>query len=415
MAETKFSKVTIKETNETKKVRIGSDLKPEVSDELIEKWQSLLDVTARIIDVPAASIIKLHEDYIEVFLNSQTAESPFYAGQKEELIYGFFCETVIGKQDKLLVPDATKNPIWKDNREVDLNMISYLGFPINYPDGEVFGTVCVHDNKENHYNELHKDLMDKMRQHIETDLELLVSNQQLKELNATKDKFFSIIGHDLKNPFNSLLGMNDLLIQNADKYSPEKVRHFARQMYDSSRNAYKLVENLLEWAKIQREELEPKLVKINSEEIIKEVKELTEPLANSKNINLQTAPEDNAPVLADREMLKTILRNLVTNSIKYTYPQGTVILFTQKRGQFLQFTVSDTGMGIPSDYLDRLFEVDCNLSKQGTAKEKGTGLGLLLSKEFVEKQGGKIWVESEEGKGSDFHFTIPLVMNDEVG
>ncbi|MFP4019722.1 MAG: ATP-binding protein [Bacteroidales bacterium] len=309
----------------------------------------------------------------------------------------------------VLVPDATKDPIWKDNPEVDLNMVSYLGFPVNYPDGEVFGTLCVHDNKENHYNELHKDLMDKMRQHIETDLELLVSDQQLKELNATKDKFFSIIGHDLKNPFNALIGMNELLIQNAERYSPEKIRHFARQMYESSKNAHNLLENLLEWARIQRGELEVELVKINPSEIINEVKKLTEPLANSKNINLQTAPEVNHPVLADKEMLRTILRNLVSNSIKYTHPQGTIILYTQKRGQFLQFTVSDTGVGIPAQYIDKLFEIDCNLSKEGTGNEKGTGLGLILCKEFVEKQGGKIWVESEKGKGSDFHFTIPLI------
>ena len=286
--------------------------------------------------------------------------------------------------------------------------------------GGIDAQQCIEQNKKLHQlnreiTDLHRQLIQKKKSLEKTLNQLNATNEELKELNATKDKFFSIIGHDLKNPFNSLLGMNDLLIQNADKYSPEKVRHFARQMYDSSRNAYNLLENLLEWSRIQRGELEPKLVEINSEEIIKEVKELTEPLASSKDINLQTAPEDNAPVLADREMLKTILRNLVTNSIKYTYPQGTVILFTQKRGQFLQFTVSDTGMGIPSDYLDRLFEVDCNLSKQGTGKEKGTGLGLLLSKEFVEKQGGKIWVESEEGKGSDFHFTIPLWNNDETG
>jgi len=408
MNEIKYSNVTIKETNETKKVRIGSDLKPVVSDELIEKWQSLLDLTARIIDVPSASIIKLHQDHIEVFLNNQTAENPFYAGEKAELIHGFFCETVIGKQDKLLIPDATKNSLWKDNREVDLNMISYLGFPINYPDGEVFGTVCVHDNKENHYSELHKDLMDKMKQHIETDLELLVSNQQLKELNGTKDKFFSIIGHDLKNPFNTLLGMNDLLIQNAEKYSPEKIRHFARHMYDSSKNAYNLLENLLEWARIQRGELEPDLKEVNSEDIIHQVKELTEPFANSKNIYLQTAIKKNNPVLADKEMLKTILRNLVNNSVKYTPSQGTITMSTQRLEHYLQFTVSDTGIGVPAEYLDRLFEIDCNLSQQGTAKEKGTGLGLILCKEFVEKHGGKIWVESELGKGSKFHFTIPV-------
>ena len=415
MQEKKFSKVTIKETNETKKVPIGSDLKPEVSDELIEKWQSLLDITARIIDVPSASIIKLHEDYVEVFLNNQTAENPFYAGEKAELIYGVFCETVIGKQDKLLIPDARKNPIWKDNLEIDLNMISYLGFPVNYPDGEVFGTVCVHDNKENNYSEVYKDLMDKMRQQIENDLELLVSNQQLKELNATKDKFFSIIGHDLKNPFNSLIGMSSLLINNADKYSPEKIRRFAQQMHDTSKNAYNLLENLLQWARVQRGEMEPDLKKVDPAEMIREITEQTEPIANSKNINLQTSPEVHFPVLADREMLKTTLRNLMTNALKYTYSGGTVTITTQKNEEYLQFTVSDTGIGIPAEYLDRLFEIDCNLSQEGTGKEKGTGLGLILCKEFVEKQDGTIWVESEEGKGSDFHFTIPLVRNDETG
>jgi len=409
MTERKFSKVTIKETNETQKVRIGSDLKPEVSDELIEKWQSLLDLTARIIDVPSASIIKLHEDYVEVFLNNQNVENPFYSGKKVELIYGVFCETVIGQQDKLLIPDARKIPIWKDNLEVDLNMVSYLGFPINYPDGEVFGTVCVHDNKENHYSEFHKDLMDKMRQHIETDLQLLVSNQQLKKLNATKDKFFSIISHDLKNPFNSLIGTSSLLIDKAEQYSPEKVRHFAQQMHDSSQNAYHLLENLLEWARIQRGELEPDLEKINPKGVIHEVTQQSEPIANSKNINLQTASEGNHSVLADREMLKTTLRNLVTNALKYTHPEGTVIISYQKNEEHLQFTVSDTGMGIPPEYLDGLFEIDCKLSQEGTEKEKGTGLGLILCKEFVEKQGGKIWVDSEKGKGSDFHFTIPLV------
>ena len=413
MQEKKFSKVTIKETNETKKVRIGSDLNPEVSDELIEKWQSLLDVTARIIDVSAASIMKLHEDHIEVFLNSKTAENPLFAGQKEELIHGLFCETVIGKQESVLIPDATKNPIWKDNPEVDINMISYLGFPVNYPNGEVFGTVCVHDSKENHYSELHQELMANLKKHIEADLELLVSRQRCKELNATKDKFFSIIGHDLKTPFNSLLGMSDLLNRNAGKYSPEKIRHFAQQMYKSAQNAYDLLDNLLEWARLQRRELKPDLEEVIPVEIIDEVKELTEPLAHSKDINLKRAPESNDPVLADKEMLNTILRNLVTNSLKYTNPPGTVVISTQRLENHLQFTISDTGIGIPPEYLDRLFETDGNLSKSDKGGEKGTGLGLILCKEFVEKLGGKIWVESEFGKGSDFHFTVPLWKADE--
>jgi len=408
MKEKKYSKVTIKETNETKKVRIGSDLKPEISDELIEKWQSLLDFTARVIDVPSASIIKLDKDYVEVFLNNQNADNPFYSGEKVELIYGVFCETVIGKQDELLIPDATKIPIWKDNREVDLNMISYLGFPINYPDGEVFGTVCVHDNKENHYSEVHKDLMEEMKRHIETDLELLVSDQQLKELNATKDKFFSIIGHDLKNPFHSLRGFNELLINNAEKYSPEKIRYFAQQMYDISNNTFNLLENLLEWSKIQRGEFKPEFVKVNSSETIEEVLMECQPFANSKGINLQISGISYDNISADKEMVKTVLRNLVTNALKFTYSGGVVKILTESLENYVQFTISDNGMGIPPEYVDNLFDIDCNLSKEGTENEKSTGLGLILCKEFVEKHGGKIWAESELEKGSDFKFTIPV-------
>jgi len=286
--------------------------------------------------------------------------------------------------------------------------------------GGIDAQQCIEQNKKLH--QLNREITDLQREliHKKNSLEntlkqLNATNDQLKELNATKDKFFSIIGHDLKNPFNSLLGMSNLLINNADKYSPEKVRRFAQQMHDSSKSAYNLLENLLEWARIQRGELEPDLEKINPMGVIHEVVEQTEPIANSKNINLQTVLDENHAVLADRKMLTTTLRNLVTNALKYTYPEGTVIISTKKSESYLQFTVSDTGMGIPPEYLDRLFEIDCKLSQEGTEKEKGTGLGLILCKEFVEKQGGKIRVNSEEGKGSDFHFTIPLVRSDEAG
>jgi signal transduction histidine kinase len=285
--------------------------------------------------------------------------------------------------------------------------------------GGIDAQQCIEQNKKLH--QLNREITDLQRKLIQkknslenTLKQLNATNDQLKELNATKDKFFSIIGHDLKNPFNTLLGMSNLLVTNADKYSPEKVRRFAQQMHDSSKNAYNLLENLLEWARIQRGELEPDLEKIKSMGVIHEVIEQTEAIANSKNINLKTAPDQNFATLADRKMLTTTLRNLVTNALKYTYPEGTVIIRTQKSEGYLQFTVSDEGMGIPAEYLDRLFEIDCKLSQEGTEKEKGTGLGLILCKEFVEKQGGKIWVESELGKGSEFHFTIPLMMNDET-
>jgi len=279
--------------------------------------------------------------------------------------------------------------------------------------GGIDAQQCIKQNKKLHQlnreiTDLQREVMQKKNSLEDTLEQLNAKNAQLKELNATKDKFFSIIGHDLKNPFNSLLGMSELLISNADKYSPEKISFFAQQMHSSSKNAYNLLENLLEWARIQKGELEPNLENVHAGEVIHEVKKLNQPAADSKNISLQTISDENYTVIADREMLKTTLRNLVSNALKYTSSQGMVVVYTQENEKHLQFTVSDDGMGIPTEYLDRLFEIDGKQSREGTENERGTGLGLILSKEFVEKQGGKIWVESEQEKGSNFHFTIPL-------
>ncbi|MDZ7796130.1 MAG: PAS domain S-box protein [Candidatus Marinimicrobia bacterium] len=170
-------------------MKISSDLKPEISDPLIEKWQSLLDITAKTAKIPAALIMKLNEDNIEVFLESHTPGNPYKKGEKAELRYGLYCETVIGTQKDLLIPDARKDALWrKNNPDIDLNMVAYMGFPINWPDGEVFGTICLLDNKENHFSDYYRELLDHVRENIENDLNsLLINNklrERLKELNC---------------------------------------------------------------------------------------------------------------------------------------------------------------------------------------------------------------------------------------
>ena len=406
MAETKFSKVTTKESNETKKVRIGSDLKPEVSDELIEKWQSLLDVTARIIDVPATSIIKLHEDYIEVFLNSQTAESPFYAGQKEELIYGFFCETVIGKQDKLLVPDATKIPIWKDNREVDLNMISYLGFPINYPDGEVFGTVCVHDNKENHYNELHKDLMDKMRQHIETDLELLVSNNELEQSNEMKSKFLSLISHDVRGSVSSLDAFIELLISRFHRYGSNELQNKLKTIRVTTNSLNQTLQNLLTWSKQDLLQLQPQKKQVDLIAVITKILDFLKPRIEYKALEVNSDyPSEGVFVHADPDMLETALRNIISNAVKFTENEGNIFIRVFETDNEAGIEIEDTGMGMDEKTVNKLFTYNY---AEGT-DEKGqesSGLGLLLCKEFLDKNDATVKVSSKTGEGSKFTVTI---------
>jgi signal transduction histidine kinase len=198
------------------------------------------------------------------------------------------------------------------------------------------------------------------------------------------------------------------LIKNADTYTAEKIRTFARQVQTSIESGSELLENLLRWARIQKGALQPQREEVNPSLIIREVKDLCLPMAEAKNIQLEIHQEADPPVLVDKEMIKTVIRNLVTNAIKYTYAQGIVKVTTSQQEDSLRFTVSDTGMGIPPEYLDRLFEIDCDLSREGTQKERGTGMGLVLCKEFVEKHGGTIWVESEPGQGSAFHFIIPL-------
>ena len=279
--------------------------------------------------------------------------------------------------------------------------------------GGIDGHQCIKQNKRLH--QLNREITDLQRKLIhkkhalENSLDQInQKNEELRELNATKDKFFSIIGHDLKGPLYNMMMMNELFVKNAEKYSPEKIRDFATQVNDSVKNASNLLENLLEWARVQKGELEPNMKKINVSSLLEEVKAQCSPVAESKDIQLHTNDEANEPVVADKEMIKTTLRNLVTNALKYTYARGSVRISTRQKENSIQFTVADTGMGIPPKYLDSLFEIDCNLSREGTQWEKGTGLGLILCKEFVGKHGGKIWVESKIGQGSAFHFTIPL-------
>jgi len=238
--------------------------------------------------------------------------------------------------------------------------------------------------------------------------EIEIQRKKLFELNATKDKFFSIMAHDLKNPFNSLLGMSELLSMNAFIFPPEKVQKYAQIMHSSSKQAYTLLENLLSWSRFQTGTLTPKFSKERPSALINEIKMLLDAAAQSKDIYLISDVIDDDPIVADIEMTKTVLRNLVTNALKFTFPEGTIKIECEKHENEMVFGITDTGIGIEPEHINKLFRIESKFSKNGTADEKGTGLGLILCKEFVEKQHGRIWVESETGKGSCFSFTIPL-------
>lgn len=262
------------------------------------------------------------------------------------------------------------------------------------------------------YQKLAEELEEKVKERTSeleiANLQLRKSEAQLKELNATKDKFFNIVAHDLKNPFTSLLGATELLYNNIQNIDREKIRKLAQILNDSAKSGYAILLNLLDWSRSQTGTIKIYLQMINLKKIIED--NISELYLNSldKQITISAELSDDFNLIADKNMLNTILRNLLSNAIKFTPRGGKVTIGVESREKMVYVSVKDNGIGISRENIDKLFRIDSKYSRPGTEKEIGTGLGLKLSKEFVEKLGGKIWVESSENQGSNFVFSIPL-------
>jgi PAS domain S-box-containing protein len=234
------------------------------------------------------------------------------------------------------------------------------------------------------------------------------SKHQLEELNATKDKLFSIIGHDLRSPIGSLKQFVELTLSTSDLSHTQSISEMLEDIQKSTSTTYDLLENLLAWAKCQQNEVVFMPTRVNLCEVVDACTSLLAETARSKNISIHNQTSPNQFIFADQNMLMTILRNLLTNAVKFTHPNKNIYLSVIDTGIGVSVSVKDEGVGINSENLDKLFKPNDFLTTFGTSDEKGTGLGLLLCKDFVKKHNGEIWVESELGKGSVFNFTLPL-------
>jgi len=240
--------------------------------------------------------------------------------------------------------------------------------------------------------------------------EQMIKNNErnLKELNATKDKLFSIIAHDLRSPFNGILGFSELLMNHTKDFEAAQSKKYLGIINSSAQNALILLDNLLNWAKTQTGQIRYKPEKINVMAIINEVLEISSSSAEIKNITLNHMQSDAIEVYADVNMLKIVVRNLISNAIKFTNPNGKIEVSAIQNKNNIKITVADNGVGMDEETQNKLFKIDTTVITAGTAAEKGSGLGLILCKEFIEKQSGEIWVDSKLGKGSNFNFTLPL-------
>ena len=233
------------------------------------------------------------------------------------------------------------------------------------------------------------------------------SEIQLRGLNNTKDKLLSIIAHDLRSPFNNIMVLTELLYKSIRTSAVADSEEFLGLIQTTIKNSQILLDNLLNWAKSQTGQINFKSEQLNLTALCKEVIELSHPIAKTKNITLHSEQKDPIEIFSDEKIVRTILRNLISNGIKYTRPGGEIHISTIPQKDQVEVIVADNGIGITTEMCNNLFSIATNISLAGTLKETGSGFGLILCKEFVEKLGGAIWVESEEGKGSTFKFTIP--------
>jgi signal transduction histidine kinase len=237
--------------------------------------------------------------------------------------------------------------------------------------------------------------------------ELKDSNQKLTESNQTKDKLFSIIAHDLRSPFNNILGISEILVKNVEDFKLEESKMYLELISVSAKNTLILLDNLLNWSKSQTGQIIFTPRKTDLAAVIQEIIKQSESAANRKKISLTQIQQEDIIVSTDENMVKTILRNLVSNAIKFTETGGNVTISAVTEQNRIKITVSDNGIGIPEETRKKLFGISANISTSGTANEGGSGLGLILCRDFAKLLGGEISVASEPGKGSDFKFTIP--------
>ncbi len=387
-----------------------------VPDDIRTAWQDIVDLISEIFQVPAALIMRVHELDIEVYVQNRNTSHPYTSGHKELLGIGSYCETVMENRTTLLVPDATKEHQWDHNPDIIHGMISYLGMPITWPQGEIFGTICVLDTKENRYTEHLTRLLEKFSRLIMSDLHIIWSslelenaNHELQALNEEMNQFMGIAAHDLRGALNVLLGCTNYLLPKDTENLSNKERTYLNLIRKSSSTMLNLMDELLDIARIDTMRLPLTLEDTDFSVLIGENIQFNQALAEAKGIqiNLLTPP---APVRVkvDPGKIEQVLNNLLSNAIKYSSSNTTILVSVDQAPDELIVSVRDQGPGIPSEEQQDLFNPFRTTSIKPASGESSTGLGLYIARRIVEEHGGRIWVESGTGKGSAFSFTLKL-------
>ena len=320
-----------------------------------------------------------------------------------------FCAHAIHQFDVFVVPDTFTDPRFVDNPLVtgDPHIRFYAGAPLITPEGLAIGTLCAIDREPRILSPEQITALQTLARQVVSQLELRRLTKELQKVLESKNKLFHILSHDLRSPFNGILAFSQALADEAETLSREEIQDFSQTVLNSAEQFMHLIDNLLQCTRFELGSLEyqPNTVTIDS--VVGNVLTLLKGNAAQKKVNLVCETNPATEVFADSTMLHSIFQNLIGNAIKFTPSNGRVTVCAADQGSMIQVSVIDSGVGVPPEKLAHLFELLAGRSTDGTAGEKGTGLGLLLCKDLVEKHGGQLWVDSVVGQGTSFHLTLP--------
>jgi len=398
----------------------------EISATMRGTWQKVVDLMAECLHVPAGLVMRVHQDEIEVLVRSSNPENVYHVGERAELNTGLYCETVMSSGRELVVPDACVDPAWANNPDIKLGMISYCGLPLTWPDGRIFGTICVLDATRNDYGQLYRRLLAQFRECIQLGLQTLFENQRLQEAqlalmrareaaeaaNRAKTVFLSTMSHELRTPMNAIVGMTGLALLSA---TDAKLVTRLRTIEGASAHLLQVINDVLEISKIESEHISLVCEDFKLPSVIGRVRSLTSEQAIAKHLDLTFELEDpleNMTLRGDPLRLAQILVNYVGNAIKFTAAGSISVrarIVEQKPGEvLLRCEVKDSGIGIAAADQSRLFKAFVQADEYISSKFGGTGLGLAISMSLAKLMRGDVGVVSASGQGSTFWFTAWL-------
>lgn len=380
--------------------------------EIYDSWQKTVDLMAVMVGVPAGLVMHVHARTIEVFVKSTNPENVYEQGECADLDSGLYCETVMDTRNLLLVPNALQDPKWRNNPDIKLGMISYLGMPLIWPDGELFGTICVLDAEENAYTPQSIALLEQFRNVIQLNLKVLYDKQRLEynqkllsKSNQELKAFTSSVSHDLRAPLRKLDSFCQILVEDYMDKLPDEAVHCLERIQYSSRHMKQLIEDLLRLSRISREEIT--LEKFDISAVARTVVARLAEENPEREIAWEISPGLFAT--ADRRLMEIALQNLLGNACKFTQHKTQAHIefgLTTHQGRDA-FFVRDNGAGFDMEYADKLFLPFQRLHSE--EEFQGTGIGLATVQRIIHRLGGEIWAEAREGQGATFYFTLAAI------